>query len=222
MKLLYNVTCRGISSIYLLNDTLNRKVLEWVVTILAIIMIVFVIFVIFRLMVDNKLGDIKKYCDKVGIQMEDVHHYDELKIIDGLHVPLHTKCHLLFHKDAIYIIHEKGVFVMDKIQLIGAHKMTNKEIIETQNNHKSLIGRSLIGGVVFGGTGAVIGAISATTGPKQQTAMKEEHFLVITYMNNANVFSTLIFSEAFVSITDCIDAVNNKISITNSDTVTYL
>lgn len=54
---------------------------------------------------------------------------------------------------------------------------------------------SLIGGAVFGGIGAVVGAISATTS-NITNKVEKENFLVINYINSKQQFSSLIFGTA--------------------------
>ncbi|MFZ3591222.1 hypothetical protein ACOI1C_18755 [Bacillus sp. DJP31] len=86
-----------------------------------------------------------------------------------------------------------------------------------------VIGRSLIGGAVFGGVGAVIGAISATD-PNVTKEIKKENFLVITYMNSNQQFSSLIFpiTGLRTDIDICIKTINNDLVQKNPSKVTQL
>jgi hypothetical protein len=185
------------------------------------IIIIFVIILIFSL--KSRGNELESYAKKMGLDTKDAIYGDILKIIDGLQVPLYTESYILFHKKGIYIFHPNGTFVIDKNQVVGAHKLTNQQILETYNNNKSVIGRSLIGGAVFGGVGAVIGAISATT-PNVTKEVKKENFLVITYMNSNQQFSSLIFaiSGLRTDIDICVETINNDLIQKNPNKVSQL
>lgn len=188
-----------------------------------IIGIIVVLFLVFLSGVFSASSELNDHCKKIGLKPEDVFSYDRFKIIDGIHIPLHSECYLLFHKNGLYIIHSKGTFLIDKDRFYGAHQMSNKQILETYQNNKSVIGRSLVGGMIFGGTGAVIGAISATK-PEISKKTTEEKSLVINYVNSQNEFSSLIFSQypKTLDIENCIKIINDKFVKSSNDIVTQL
>lgn len=64
----------------------------------------------------------------------------------------------------------------------SCEKYTEKELKE-----KSVIGRAVVGGLLFGGAGAVVGAVSGTS-PKE----KNIHYTALTYTDN-NEEKTLLF-----------------------------
>ena len=66
--------------------------------------------------------------------------------------------------------------------ITGCEKYTEKELKE-----KSVIGRAAVGGFLFGGAGAVVGAISATK-PKE----KDVFYATLTHIDN-NEEKTILF-----------------------------
>ncbi|WP_338778789.1 hypothetical protein [Metabacillus sp. FJAT-52054] len=190
---------------------------------MTIIVIGIVLFLLFILYSKRKINELEKHCKTIGVHVDDVHDFDKVKLIDGLPLPLHSQCYLIMHKMMICIIHDNGKFVIENSQLIGAHKMTNKEILNTYRKKKSLIGRSLIGGLAFGGAGAVVGAISATNGGRENTVV-EKDFLVITYRKSNYEVASLIFEEGFstMSINRSVATINEKLVQKNPDRVTRL
>jgi hypothetical protein len=66
--------------------------------------------------------------------------------------------------------------------IISCEKYTEKELKE-----KSVIGRAVVGGLLFGGAGAVVGAVSGAN-PKE----KNVYYATITYTDN-NEEKTLLF-----------------------------
>jgi hypothetical protein len=66
--------------------------------------------------------------------------------------------------------------------ITSCEKYTEKELKE-----KSVIGRAAVGGLLFGGVGAVVGAVSGTK-PKEKTL----YYMTLTYTDN-NEEKTLLF-----------------------------
>lgn len=73
-------------------------------------------------------------------------------------------------------------------KIIGADFITQEELAKA-----STIGRAVIGGILFGGVGAVVGAISANGNQKT----KKKNFFAISYMADSGEEKTLLFDEKF-------------------------
>ena len=86
------------------------------------------------------------------------------------------------NKLKIELAYNKIVSVGDKIE-------------RTQNittTTKSPVGRGLVGGALFGSTGAIVGGLSGLNSKTQTTTTKED-FLIINYKDKNNDTKTMIF-----------------------------
>ncbi len=64
--------------------------------------------------------------------------------------------------------------------------------VEELKISKSPIGRAVVGGLLFGGTGAVVGAIS---GSGEKVKKERKFYLIISYNNSASEESFLVFED---------------------------
>ena len=69
-----------------------------------------------------------------------------------------------------------------------------KDIILVKKE-KSVIGRAMVGGLLFKSTGAIVGAISGTTGPKVKSKTKISLVFVISYKSSSGEDSYIQFED---------------------------
>jgi hypothetical protein len=74
--------------------------------------------------------------------------------------------------------------------ITNCEKYTEKELKE-----KSVLGRAAVGGLLFGGAGAVVGAISGST-PKE----KNVYYMTLSYLENNEEKTTLFRIEQMESL----------------------
>jgi len=115
----------------------------------------------------------------------------------------HTPC-IVTIKDSlantleIYVVDAKFKSVENTI-LLPFNRVKNIGILTEADiiaSSKSVIGRSLAGGLLFGGLGAIVGGMSGTT-PKNTTVTK--HFVVINYINTEQQLASISFSVNYLA-----------------------
>ena len=92
----------------------------------------------------------------------------------------------------------------NKISSIG-NKVERTQEITTTN--KSPIARGIVGGALFGSTGAVVGGLSGLNN-KTETVTNEKDFIVINYKDKSNNDKTIIFKAYCPGL---VKYINNKI-----------
>lgn len=123
------------------------------------------------------------------------------KYLQGLpNINVGDICKLSFDNENLIIqaIKVSGI-IKSKVNVINTFKINNKKIISfdlinksnIETKSKSVIGRGIAGGLIFGPVGAIIGGISGT---KQDIKSNDEFFLNISYYGvNEDDLKVLIF-----------------------------
>ena len=117
-----------------------------------------------------------------------------VQYVDGINVLIKdTICDLyLFNNNPDLLLIQATTNIKQNIQL-PINKITNigifteTEIIEC---NKSVIGGSIVGGLLFGGLGAIIGGMSGLQSKKTRIA---HNYLVINYINTSEVIQAMSF-----------------------------
>lgn len=111
-------------------------------------------------------------------------------------LPEHTHCLLALHYENLSIsVYEKNLEILLPYEKIIDTEVETSESITYKKKNKSVIGRGIIGGALFGGAGAVVGAMSGLKdNTKEIKESKKISYLGIKYNTNegesAVVFKT--------------------------------
>ena len=82
---------------------------------------------------------------------------------------------MMSHQNGLKVIKNGKVFqLIHKSQIISIEELTKQDI---QLNNKSVIGRAIVGGILFAGVGAIVGGISALNNQK----LVNNYCLIINY-----------------------------------------
>lgn len=92
----------------------------------------------------------------------------------------------------------------NKILSIGNKIERTQEITTTS---KSPITRGIVGGALFGSTGAIVGGLSGLNN-KTETSTKEEDYIIINYKDKSNDNKTMVFKAYCPGL---IKYINNRI-----------
>lgn len=90
---------------------------------------------------------------------------------------------LTFKKTEYFVNTNTPDITLSFDQIIGAGEITQEQLKEA-----SVIGRAVIGGVLFGGIGAIVGGLSGTN-----KKMKNQKFFAISYKSSSGEEKTILF-----------------------------
>lgn len=95
-------------------------------------------------------------------------------------LPQKTYCNIFLKDNVLSIIPSAGnsLLKLNVDQLTGINSFTDVQI---QEANKSVVGRAAIGGILFGGLGAVVGGMSGLSSKKKR---KYRSFLVLNYRSS--------------------------------------
>ncbi|MEG0273477.1 MAG: hypothetical protein RR622_09665 [Hydrogenoanaerobacterium sp.] len=134
-------------------------------------------------------------------------------IIEGLSgIPKGTQCEIYVDKDLMWI---KRAYTKDTTTYnLNISQLSNIGIVseeEVTEKNKNVIGRAIVGGLVFGSIGAILGGLSGVSNTKKK---ETTFYLVINYTaTNATELSVITFQVSPIFTRDMVTYVQDKIAL---------
>lgn len=136
----------------------------------------------------------------------------KVKCYEGLDIFNGAECYIFITNMNVKIKNKynKVIKVISLNDIVNAAIIDDKELVETD---KSVIGRGLIGGVLFGGVGLVLGGLSGV-GSK---VMKNASFLVINYKEDNEDKVITLYEQTGIINNSFMKALNNGIEFVKNN-----
>lgn len=138
--------------------------------------------------------------------------------IQGLPATGNEYCSIFVKNEFVEITTNNQKFVIDYDKIYGVVVSANKETIiqniETTTKHKPSIGKAVVGGALFGTTGAIIGASSGKSKSKSTVNSQEvvkSLYLSINYEGENGSNSIVFEGNPYCNFKTIQNEINNKI-----------
>lgn len=153
-----------------------------ILVIAAILIIAFLVFVFVSINSDTK------QVNATASSLDSKCEWQYLKHIDGLQIQKDTLTDLYATRDKLVLDSKSGRFEIPNERIEKYAIISGRQITQVE---KSVVGRAIVGGILLGGVGAIVGALSAN-GTKEKVG-KEEYFLIINYIDKNGETAAISF-----------------------------